>query len=145
MRAICLLLVLASPAAYPHDIHCQVLPGLCVRAQYDREEPVANAKVEVYAPGDLKNPILQGRTDDKGEFYFMAHRQGMWLIRITDATGHVAVKEFTVDESLAAQPTANPAPSLVQKIAMAICVVWALIATALFFVHRRKGTQNAHN
>ena len=41
-------------------------------------QPMANAEVRVFAPGNLKTPVETGRTDAQGKFMFGADRDGMW-------------------------------------------------------------------
>jgi nickel transport protein len=41
-------------------------------------KPLANADVQVFAPGDPKTPIVTGRTDAEGKFVFDADRDGFW-------------------------------------------------------------------
>lgn len=41
-------------------------------------KPMANAEVQVFAPGGSKEPVLTGRTDTNGKFVFDADRDGFW-------------------------------------------------------------------
>jgi uncharacterized GH25 family protein len=41
-------------------------------------KPLANAEVQVFAPGDAKTPVITGRTDAKGKFVFDADQDGFW-------------------------------------------------------------------
>jgi len=41
-------------------------------------KPMANAEVEVFAPGDAKTPVITGRTDAEGKFVFEADHDGFW-------------------------------------------------------------------
>lgn len=41
-------------------------------------KPMADAEVQVFAPGDPKTPVLTGRTDANGKFVFDADRDGFW-------------------------------------------------------------------
>jgi nickel transport protein len=41
-------------------------------------KPLANAAVQVFAPGDPKNPAVTGRTDAEGKFVFQADQDGFW-------------------------------------------------------------------
>jgi uncharacterized protein DUF4198 len=41
-------------------------------------KPMANAEVQVFAPGDPKTPAITGRTDAEGKFAFEADRDGFW-------------------------------------------------------------------
>jgi hypothetical protein len=48
-------------------------------------KPLANAEVRVFAPGDLKNPVLTGHTDAEGKFVFEADRDGFWSAEARNA------------------------------------------------------------
>jgi nickel transport protein len=41
-------------------------------------KPLANAEVQVFAPGDTKTPVVTGRTNAEGKFVFEADRDGFW-------------------------------------------------------------------
>ena len=41
-------------------------------------KPLANAEVQVFAPGDAKTPVITGRTDAEGKFVFEADQDGFW-------------------------------------------------------------------
>ena len=41
-------------------------------------KPLANAEVQVFAPGDPKTPVIIGRTDAEGKFVFAADQDGFW-------------------------------------------------------------------
>jgi nickel transport protein len=41
-------------------------------------KPMANAEVQVFAPGDGKTPVITGRTDAEGKFVFAADQDGFW-------------------------------------------------------------------
>jgi hypothetical protein len=41
-------------------------------------KPLANAEVQVFAPGDAKTPMITGRTDAEGKFVFAADQDGFW-------------------------------------------------------------------
>jgi hypothetical protein len=41
-------------------------------------KPLANAEVQVFAPGDPKSPVITGRTDAEGKFAFEADQDGFW-------------------------------------------------------------------
>jgi hypothetical protein len=41
-------------------------------------KPMANAEVQVFAPGDAKTPVITGRTDAEGKFVFDADQDGFW-------------------------------------------------------------------
>ena len=41
-------------------------------------KPLANAEVQVFAPGEPKTPVITGRTDAEGKFVFAADQEGFW-------------------------------------------------------------------
>jgi hypothetical protein len=41
-------------------------------------KPLANAEVQVFAPGEPKTPVITGRTDAEGKFVFEADQDGFW-------------------------------------------------------------------
>jgi hypothetical protein len=41
-------------------------------------KPMANAEVQVFAPGDAKTPVITGRTNAEGKFVFDADQDGFW-------------------------------------------------------------------
>jgi hypothetical protein len=41
-------------------------------------KPLANAEVQVFAPGQPARPALTGRTDSAGKFEFPANEDGLW-------------------------------------------------------------------
>jgi nickel transport protein len=51
-----------------------------VTAQFATQDgkPLANAEVQVFAPGDAAKPVVTGRTDADGKFVFEADRDGFW-------------------------------------------------------------------
>ncbi|HEY1430226.1 MAG TPA: hypothetical protein VGF39_01120 [Stellaceae bacterium] len=53
-----------------------------VTAQFATQDgkPLADAEVQVFAPGDPKTPVITGRTDAKGKYVFEADRDGLWSV-----------------------------------------------------------------
>jgi len=41
-------------------------------------KPLANAEVQVFAPGGAKTAVITGRTDAQGKFVFEADQDGFW-------------------------------------------------------------------
>jgi nickel transport protein len=58
-----------------------------VTAQFATPEgkPMANAEVQVFAPGEARTPALTGRTDANGKFVFEADRDGFWSAEARNA------------------------------------------------------------
>jgi len=57
-------------------------------------KPLANAEVQVFAPGDLKAPVETGHTDSQGKFVFDADSDGMWTAeaRTPDQVARVMIR-----------------------------------------------------
>jgi nickel transport protein len=57
-------------------------------------KPMANAEVQVFAPGGPKTPVLSGRTDANGKFVFDADRDGFWSAeaRSADQVARIMIK-----------------------------------------------------
>jgi nickel transport protein len=67
-----------------------------VTAQFATNEgqPMANAEVKVFAPGETKTPAVTGRTDAEGKFSFEADRDGFWSAeaRTADRVARIMIK-----------------------------------------------------
>jgi Domain of unknown function (DUF4198) len=57
-------------------------------------KPLANAEVQVFAPGDLRTPVQTGHTDSQGKFVFDADSDGMWTAeaRTPDQVARVMIR-----------------------------------------------------
>jgi len=55
---------------------------------------MADAEVQVFAPGEAKTPVLTGRTDGNGKFVFEADRDGFWSAeaRSADQVARVMIR-----------------------------------------------------
>ena len=56
-------------------------------------QPLADAEVKVFAPGDLTRPVQTGKTDKDGKFEFGTDRDGLWT---AEAEGQGEVARATV-------------------------------------------------
>ncbi|HXC26635.1 MAG TPA: hypothetical protein VNV38_01675 [Stellaceae bacterium] len=52
-------------------------------------QPLADAEVKVFAPGDLTHPVQTGKTDEHGKFQFGTDRDGLWTAQ-AEGQGEVA-------------------------------------------------------
>ncbi|HEX3536489.1 MAG TPA: hypothetical protein VHU15_06955 [Stellaceae bacterium] len=57
-------------------------------------KPMADAEVRVFAPSDPTRPVIAGKTDSNGKFYFTANRDGFWTAeaRRGDEVARVSVR-----------------------------------------------------
>jgi hypothetical protein len=70
--------------------------------------PMADAAVRVFAPGDLRTPVLTGQTDKAGNFVFTADRDGFWSAeaRIKGEVARVMIRVGGGDGGRGAVPPA---------------------------------------
>ena len=108
-------------------------------AKYDSGEPMANAEVVVYAPDDRQTVWLTGKCDEEGRFAFFpkASVWGTYDIQVRQA-GHGEMIHVEINEDGKVVGGGSSGYSTTQIVIMAICVIWGVIATALYFSNRRK-------
>ena len=135
-----LMLCASAPLLYCHGAIYEVLTGgvVGIRASFDTGEPMAAARVLVFAPGETEK-YYETKTDRNGIVCFSPDRKGMWVIQVLAEGGHGLRINLPVDSSMSVQPRAESASgsSYLQKIIMAIAVVWGFIGTGLFFSRKR--------
>ena len=90
-------------------------------------KPMANAEVQVFAPGNTKTPVLTGRTDADGKFVFGTDRDGLW-----SAEAHSAdqVARIMIRVGGGSQPESRISPFLiigVLAIFLAIAIWYRLL------------------
>lgn len=118
--------------------------AVTIYATFDSGEPMVGAQVSVFSPENPEQPWLQGLTNEQGRFIFIpGDAAGRWAIQARQA-GHGSVTYLDVSarnraEHTSMLPTTSEVGiSPVQRVVMAVSVVWGMIGTALYF--RRKGT-----
>ena len=86
-------------------------------------KPLANADVQVFAPGDSKNPAVTGHTDAAGKFVFEADRDGFWS---AEARGADQVARVMIRVGGEAQPQTAFSPFLIIGIlaVLAAIAIW---------------------
>ena len=147
-------------SAHGSKIEYQKTEAIEIKATYSSGEPMANAQVVVYAPGDRSVPWMTGKTDERGYFTFTPNgsHPGNWDVKIRQA-GHgriisIPLGEETLasvskkSETLALAPetvltqsewsTNSNQYSSIQKALMTASGVWGFIGTALFFSRKKE-------
>ncbi len=95
-----LLILLYSTLAMAHSIRVDVniqSPAVTIYAGFSKTNPIANAKVEVYAP-ETETPYQLGQTDINGNFAFLPNAFGEWQIKIDDEMGHARNTKINIPE-----------------------------------------------
>jgi nickel transport protein len=133
--------LLNGVSAGAHGSEYELLDGgvVGVRATFDTGEPMANAPVLIFAPGESKAELTT-TTDRRGVVCFAPDREGVWVLQVRAEGGHGLRVNLEVGESMMAAATAGGGNSLStwQKLVMAACVLWGFGATALYFRRRRR-------
>ena len=71
-------------------------------------KPLANAEVQVFAPGDAKTAVTTGRTDAEGKFVFAADQDGFWSAEAKGADQLARVMIRVGGESQTSQSRISP-------------------------------------
>ncbi|MEA5450470.1 carboxypeptidase regulatory-like domain-containing protein [Leptolyngbya sp. CCNP1308] len=126
-----------------------------IEARFETGEPMANAQVLVYAPGNPTEPWQQGNTDDQGRFNFAPDvaQPGSWEVMVRQA-GHgvlttIPVADPSLENSASSPGTEAEAESNslvssstglspVQQGITIGSVIWGFIGTALFFARGKR-------
>ncbi|HEY49512.1 MAG TPA: carboxypeptidase regulatory-like domain-containing protein [Dehalococcoidia bacterium] len=108
-----------------------------VVARYDTGGPMAGAQVVVYAPDDPGTPWLTGTCDDDGRFIFTpdSSKPGTWDVQVRLA-GHGGMIHIPVGEGMVGTGGTG-GYSVTQIVLMAVCVIWGIAGTALYFMRKR--------
>ncbi|MBD2312901.1 carboxypeptidase regulatory-like domain-containing protein [Desertifilum sp. FACHB-1129] len=131
-----------------------------ILAIYDTGEPMQNAQVAIYPPGDATEPQIRGVTDNQGRFWFAAPQAGDWEVQVLQA-GHgermivsVAQPQSEIGTEVSPEPTLEATPSPVaetrsetttrrgytplQTGVMMGSVIWGCVGTALYCARGKK-------
>ena len=134
-----LLLSLTAQTAAAHGVELSydARDGIEVTARYDSGDPMADAQVTIYEPGELSEPWLTGTCDEAGKFFFVPDPSlpGTWEVRVRQA-GHGGLIRIEVEEG-SIESGGSTGFTTLQKVVMALTVVWGCIGTALYFRRRK--------
>ncbi len=136
-----LLLIFISFQLFAHGTKYEILSEkvIGIKAMYDTGEPIANAKVLVFAP-DETNATCTTESDSNGVFYLVPDKAGTWTMQVRDKSGHGMRINLSVDESMQlTQASKSYGMTYLQKAIAALCVVWGCLGTALYF--KRKASK----
>lgn len=134
-----LLLFMATLPLYSHGTQYEIVKSgeIGVRAMYDSGEAMAGADVLVFPPGSAASASTM-KTDSSGLFHFTPDIPGTWTFQVRDSSGHGMRINLQIDESLSliSESRAGAGLNMLQKIVMALSLVWGAIGTALYFKGR---------
>lgn len=123
-------------AAQAHGAHIQsrTASAVEIQASYDSGEPMAEAQVQVYAPGAPQTPVFTGVTDEAGRYVFVPDQPGDWEIAVRQAGhGDIQVVPVAAEGGLAEGFTNDAGLTSVQRVIVAGAVTWGCVGTALYF------------
>lgn len=94
-------------------------------------QPMADAPVKVFAPGDLTHPVQTGKTDKDGKFEFGTDRDGLWTAE-AEGGGEVARATIRVGGSTneAQQRRVSPVIVIGGLLLLLVIVVWYRVLRA---------------
>ncbi len=124
-----LLLIVVAPADVPaHGVDYEVdQGGVVISAWYEgmTPEPMADASVEVFGPGD-DTAFQTGRTDRQGRFALFPDRPGEWKVVINDGAGHALTVKVSVGEDMVPETRLRPRISPWSKLATGVGVIFGV-------------------
>ena len=143
-----LSLLLWTTLIYAHGTEYEVLSDgvIGIKASFDTGEVIADSRVLIFAPGE-QEPTFETKTDGNGIVCFAPDRSGIWVLQIRHESGHGMRINFEVDDSMRLHVSDGASfkkLSTGQRIAMAACVAFGFIGTALYFLGRKKATDTEH-
>jgi nickel transport protein len=144
MRSLKILITFFLPIFLPsllfsHGINADIITTgvIGVKFSYDGLSPMKNAIVKIYSPDNYDAPSLTSRSNEQGIVFFLPDKKGEWIIMAKDDGGHTTRVNIPVTENMIAKSSGSSL-SYLQKIIIAVCVIWGLIGTGLFFSIKRK-------
>lgn len=128
---------------FAHGTHYTIdqTKAMVIRVEYDDGEPISYAEVKIFSPDDQKVEYQKGRTDKKGQFFFLPETAGEWKVVVSDGMGHGVVAKVSPD-NMTGLPVQSSDLKKWQKVIMALCVVWGFIGLALFHQARMMKRQS---
>lgn len=145
LPCLCISLLIWSSKVLAHgsNIEYRQTTAIEIQANYDNNQPMANAQVIVYSSENPTKPWLKGTTDEKGRFTFTPdpNQQGSWDVKVRKA-GHGNIVTIAMDEEgLIISENSNYSEvhhyTPLQKAFLGLAGTWGFVGTALFFTRRK--------
>jgi nickel transport protein len=124
-------------AAHGVELSYSSREGIEIIARFDSGDPMADAQVTVYAPGEPSEPWLTGTCDEAGKFFFVPDPglPGTWEVQVRQA-GHGGLIRIEVEEG-SMEAGGSTGFTTLQKVVMSLAVLWGFAGTALYFRRRK--------
>ncbi len=137
-----IFILIATISTFAHGTKYKFLPEKTfgIKTMFDTGAPMVLAKVLVFAPDEMKATYTT-KTDSNGVFYFTPDKAGTWVMQVRDKGGHGMRINLEINDSMLLSSGQKPSNNMsyLQKIFVAICVIWGCIGTALYF-KKKAGT-----
>lgn len=119
-------------SAWAHGLKGEIgRGGIVITAQYENNEPISYAKVEIFAPNS-KIRFQSGRTDKNGRFSFVPDRKGKWQVIIDDEDGHKLTIFVSVNNVLNSEVKRETADLLIfTKVILGILAIFGLFCLTI--------------
>lgn len=128
-----MLAVPAIASAHGVRIQSQAASAIAIQATYDSNQPMADAQVQVFSPGNLQTPVFTGTTDSEGRFLFLPDAPGDWEVSVRQAGhGEIVVIPVSAAGELAVNSQSTGLTGLQRGIVIG-AVIWGCVGTALYF------------
>ncbi len=137
MALVSLLVLTVEVGAWAHGLEYEVSTreAFAVRLFYSDGEMMSYAPYKIFLP-DGESVFQNGLTDKNGMVIFSPDSPGEWRVQANDDLGHGARVTVNVGGDMKRPGVAAGSLSALQKVLMALCVVWGAIGTALFYRRR---------
>lgn len=125
--------------SFSHGINYSVSieKAVVIKFTYESGKPMKKAQVSFFAPGEFDKAAFKKYADNNGIVRFTPRKSGEWIIMAKQEGGHVKRVNLKVKPGMTLEKSAASL-SFLQKIILAICVIWGFTGTALYFKCRKK-------
>jgi nickel transport protein len=124
-----------------HELEAAVTltpPAVIIRAAYGGSDPVAFAKVQVFAPSAASQEFQTGVTDRRGYFSFIPDGPGQWRVLIDDEEGHRREVSVTVPKPFHNNPgPATTSGSRLERAVTGVALIFGATGILYGLIARR--------
>jgi len=146
-----LIVVGFSAGVFAHGVNTETSfhAGVAVvRSTYSPEQPLADALVTIYSPGDRINAWQTGRTDKTGHFAFLPDIDGEWIFFVDDQKGHSKKTAIIIEpdktespepdatDDMAEHDTPGSGPGTFHRIILGLALIFGI--TGIFYGFRSR-------
>lgn len=137
--AIIIFFIISADFSYSHGVEYKISKNevYTVSMNYGDGEGMNYTGYKIYSPGS--DTVFQsGLTDKNGKLSFIPDAAGEWRVEVNDDTGHAAAVIVKTDKISDGNIASGNSLNIIQKIIMAVCVIWGAAGTAFYFRSRKQ-------